>query len=185
MHWFYKINLFYCFNDFIARIQFAVLAIVTLININKTFRGGAINRALQLLLGVLVICLTSEAIPAEVSPVVIVNPVTHPKAFFSKSALRAIFGMRLRKWEDGLPIRVFVMPDEHPLHIEFSKNILQVFPYQLRAAWDRLVFSGTGEAPIVVKSEQQMRVIVGSTPGAIGYLSRSMIDESVKAISND
>lgn len=90
--------------------------------------------------------------------------------------------MRLRKWEDGSPIRVFVMPDEHPLHIAFSKHILNVFPYQLRAAWNRLVFSGMGEEPIIVKSEKKMRAIVSSTPGAIGYLSRSMIDGSVKPI---
>lgn len=121
----------------------------------------------------------------EELPIVVVHSATHPKAFFSQSALRAIFGMRLRKWEDGSPIRVFVMPDDHPLHISFSKNVLHVFPYQLRAAWNRLVFSGTGEEPIIVKSEQKMRAIVGATPGAIGYLSRSMIDESVKPIPSD
>lgn len=90
--------------------------------------------------------------------------------------------MRLRKWEDGSPIKVFVLPDKHPLHVAFSKNILRVFPYQLRNAWDRLVFSGTGEEPIQVATEQQMRERVSSTPGAIGYLRRSMIDETVKAI---
>lgn len=77
------------------------------------------------------------------------------------------------------------MPDEHPLHISFSKNVLRVFPYQLRAAWNRLVFSGTGEEPIIVKSEQKNARDCSSTPGAIGYLSRSMIDESVKPISSD
>lgn len=100
----------------------------------------------------------------------------------SRSALGAIFGMRLRKWEDGSPIKVFVLPDDSPTHIAFSKNVLKVFPYQLRSAWDRLVFSGTGEEPIILKSEQQMRAVIGSTPGAIGYLSRSMIDDSVKEI---
>ena len=45
-----------------------------------------------------------------------------------------------------------------------------------------LGFLGTGESPIAVKSEQQMRMMVSSTPGAIGYLSRSMVDNSVKAI---
>lgn len=90
--------------------------------------------------------------------------------------------MRLRKWEDGSSIKVYILPDEHPLHVAFSKNVLRVFPYQLRNAWDRLVFSGTGEEPIRVASEQQMRDAVGNTPGAIGYLSPSMIDETVKTI---
>ncbi|MEI2743075.1 MAG: hypothetical protein V9G63_11720 [Candidatus Competibacter sp.] len=131
--------------------------------------------------GVLFPC--AVAMPAENRPVVIVNSETVSKLLLSQNALSAIFGMRLRKWEDGSPIKVFVLPDDNLLHVEFSKYILHVFPYQLRAAWDRLVFSGTGEEPVKVMSEQQMRDLVGSTPGAIGYLRGSMIDDTVKAIA--
>lgn len=126
---------------------------------------------------------SAVSVPAGNRPVVIVNSVTASKLPFSQNALGAIFGMRLRKWEDGSPIKVFVLPDDDRLHIEFSKYILHVFPYQLRAAWDRLVFSGTGEEPVKVHSEQQMRELVGSTPGAIGYIRGSMIDDTVKAIA--
>ncbi len=136
---------------------------------------------LRCLLGIIFVFFASMA-PAENIPIVVVNAATGSPPLLSRNALGAIFGMRLRKWNDGSPIRVFVLPDENPLHIAFSKYVLKVFPYQLRSAWDRLVFSGTGEEPIILKSEQQMRSVVGSTPGAIGYLSRSMIDESVKEI---
>lgn len=122
---------------------------------------------------------------AEDTPVVVVNSITYPNAFLSQNAITAIFGMRLRKWEDGSPIKVFVMPDGNPIHVAFSKYVLRVFPYQLRSAWNRLVFSGTGEEPMIVESEEKMREAISSTPGAIGYLSRSMLNESVKAISND
>jgi ABC-type phosphate transport system substrate-binding protein len=122
-------------------------------------------------------------VPADDIPVVVVNSATDPKGFLSQSVLCAIFGMRLRKWEDGSPIKVFVFPDENPLHIAFSKYVLRVFPYQLRSAWDRLVFSGTGEEPVKVKTEQQMHSIISSTPGAIGYLSKPMIDGTVKVVS--
>ncbi|WP_081363476.1 substrate-binding domain-containing protein [Nitrosospira multiformis] len=100
----------------------------------------------------------------------------------SKNALRAIFGMRLHTWPDGTPIHVFVLPDEAPLHIAFSKEKLNVFPYQLRAAWDRLVFSGTGQAPETVASLEEMLAKVGSTPGAIGYLTRSRMDSTVNVL---
>lgn len=133
------------------------------------------------LLGILAFFIIS-ATPAEDLPVVVVNSATSADILISQNALSAIFGMRLRKWEDGSPIRVFVLPDDNPLHVTFSKYVLRVFPYQLRLAWDRLVFSGTGDGPIKVKSEQQMRAIVGSTPGAIGYLSKSMINDSVKVV---
>jgi len=124
-------------------------------------------------------------ISAENYPMVVVNPTINAKAFLPKTTLGAIFGMRLRKWQDGSPIKVFVLPDQNSLHIAFSKHVLRVFPHQLRSAWDRLVFSGTGEEPISVKTEQEMRTVVSSTPGAIGYLSPEMIDDTVKVFPSE
>lgn len=111
--------------------------------------------------------------------VVIVNPSVKEQDI-SMASLRAIFGMRLTHWENGAPIRVYVLPDDHPTHSSFSKQVLGMFPYQLRWAWDRLVYSGTGEGPIQVSSEEEMKLKVSNTPGAIGYLTASRIDEKVK-----
>lgn len=116
-----------------------------------------------------------------------VEVVIHPSVSvkiqnLSRSSLRAIFGMRLRAWQDGSPIRVFVLPDETPLHHLFAKEKLNIFPYQLRSAWDRLIFSGTGQAPFLVNSEEEMRVRVANTPGAIGYLKRVNIDDSIQIL---
>lgn len=87
-----------------------------------------------------------------------------------RNTLRAIFGMRLHKWPDGSAIKVFVLRDDDTVHIKFSKSILHMFPYQLRRAWDRQVYSGTGQAPNEVASIEEMRKKVAGTPGAIGYL---------------
>lgn len=140
---------------------------------------------------------------AEGEVVVAVNPATPAGPAITRNALSAIFGMRLRAWADGTPIRVYVLPDENAVHITFSKEILGVFPHQLRTAWDRLVFSGTGQAPLEVADEAEMRariagiegarpVVVGSEEemreklarnvGAIGYLSRKMIDQRVDVL---
>jgi ABC-type phosphate transport system substrate-binding protein len=111
--------------------------------------------------------------------------VVHPsfsESTISRNVLRAIFGMRMRTWEDGTPITVFVLDDRSPLHSSFSKTQLNVFSHQLRQAWDRLVFSGTGQAPVTVSSEEEMRSRVASTPGAIGYLPRELVDESVRLL---
>ncbi|MDE0854381.1 MAG: substrate-binding domain-containing protein [Nevskia sp.] len=89
----------------------------------------------------------------------------------SRDMLRAIFTTRLRQWPDGTPIRVFVLPDDHPLHDQFCREHLGMYPYVLREIWDRLQFTGTGLAPTQVYSENEMRSRVRSTPGAIGYLS--------------
>ena len=114
-----------------------------------------------------------------------IEVVVHPGVGtrqLSRNSLRAIFGMRLRAWQDGSPIRVFVLPDEAKVHNLFAKEKLNIFPYQLRSAWDRLIFSGTGQAPFLVNSEEEMRKRVASTPGAIGYLMRDNIDESIQIL---
>ncbi|SOD16899.1 hypothetical protein SAMN06297164_0851 [Nitrosomonas ureae] len=98
------------------------------------------------------------------------------------NSLRSIFSMSLKTWPDGTKIRVFVLSDEDKLHKTVSKEKLNVFPYQLRSTWDRLVFSGTGQAPIRVNSIEEMRDKVVNTPGAIGYLWRANIDENVNVL---
>ena len=103
--------------------------------------------------------------------------------------LRAIFTMRLREWPGSrIPIKVFVLRQDNAVHARFSKDLLNAYPHQLQAGWDRLVYSGTGEAPKAVDSEAQMLEAIANTPGAIGYLSPTYLQEgnrhdSVKAIS--
>jgi len=89
-----------------------------------------------------------------------------------RDLLRAIFTMRLRAWPNGPPVRVFVLPDNNPLSDRFYREQLGMYSYVLRAAWDRMVFTGTGLAPTVVHSEKEMRERVRLTPGAIGYVSK-------------
>jgi hypothetical protein len=101
---------------------------------------------------------------------IIVNPALEDVAL-DREVLRAIFTMRLRAWPNGRPVRVFVLPDDNPLSDRFYREHLGMYSYVLRAAWDRMVFTGTGLAPTVVKSEQEMREQVRRTPGAIGFVS--------------
>ena len=111
--------------------------------------------------------------------------VIHPQVIDKNlpvNTLRAIFGMRMQTWSDGTRIRVFVLSDDAPLHQRFSKGMLNVFPYQLRSAWDRLVFSGIGQAPVKVNSIEEMLVKVASTPGSIGYLWKANVDGRVDVL---
>lgn len=124
---------------------------------------------------------TDNALSSDEAVEVITYPGTDV-SYLSKNLLRSVFSMRLRTWQDGVPIRVFVLPDDAPLHSIFAKKKLNVFPYQLRSAWDRLVYSGTGQAPLVVHSEEEMREKIATTPGSIGYLNENKIDGSVQVV---
>jgi ABC-type phosphate transport system substrate-binding protein len=106
-----------------------------------------------------------------------------PAENLSRSLVRSIFSMRMTNWPGGMPIRVFVLGDKSKLHSSFSKRILGVFPHQLRRAWNRQIFSGTGQAPEKVESEREMLEKVTHTPGAIGYLSEDMINEQIRTLA--
>jgi len=123
------------------------------------------------------IVLLSQALAAVGEPAVVVNSNV-PVADISGNGLRGIFGMRLRVWSDGTPIRVFVLPDSAPEHEAFAKRRLSIFPHQLRRAWDRLVYSGIGQAPIRVQDTDEMLSRIASTPGAIGYLPVEMLNDN-------
>ncbi|HNP26454.1 MAG TPA: hypothetical protein PKM20_06920 [Nitrosomonas sp.] len=88
----------------------------------------------------------------------------------------------MKTWPNGKIIKVYVLPDNHPLHHDFAKEKLSVFPYQLRSTWDRLVFSGTGQAPITVSSNKEMLEKITNTPGAIGYLETAYINDDVHVL---
>lgn len=92
--------------------------------------------------------------------------------YLSRETVREIFFMRLNAWPDGSPIRVFVLPDNNPLHIQFAKEILGVYPFQLRSAWDRLVYSGTGVSPTTVETTEEMQERIRTIQGSIGYIGQ-------------
>ncbi len=100
----------------------------------------------------------------------------------SRNEARLFFTMRLQNWFNDQPVKVFVLPDDNPLHGAFTKTILGLFPYQLRRVWDRQLFSGTGQVPVTVSNEDEMLRRVASTPGAIGYAERVPHDAQVQVI---
>lgn len=126
------------------------------------------------------LCINSYAWSNEQHEIIVNPGVTENTV--SGNVLRSIFSMRLKTWSDGTKIRVFVLADDDQLHQIVAKEKLNVFPYQLRSTWDRLVFSGTGQAPIKVNSIEEMLAKVASTPGAIGYLWRANINETVNVL---
>jgi hypothetical protein len=101
----------------------------------------------------------------------------------SPASARSIFGMRQVKWPDNTRVQVFVLADTHPTHVAMCKERLNLFPYQLRQSWDRLVYAGMAQAPIEVASEEELINRVAATPGAIGYVTKVKPNDSIKIIT--
>ncbi len=89
----------------------------------------------------------------------------------STSQLRRIYTMRQTTWANGQAIVVYTLPSSHPVHQEFTKKELKIFPYQLDKMWIKLTFSGLAKPPIKVNTMEELINAVKSTPGAIGYVN--------------
>lgn len=119
--------------------------------------------------------------PILAEPVLIAHPSV-PVAQLDRNTARLLFSMRRPQWEDGTPVHVYVLDDRDPLHVRFCREVLKLYPRQLRRVWDRQTFSGTGQAPDIIDSVEEMRDKVAEEPGAIGYLPRELVDDRVKIL---
>lgn len=108
----------------------------------------------------------------------VIANITVSETSLTTSQLRRIYTMRQLRWANDSTITVFVLPNQHVLHQRFSKEKLQIFPYQLNRIWHKLTYSGLGVAPIIVKTPAALIQAVRSTPGSIGYAEE--ISESTK-----
>lgn len=121
-----------------------------------------------------------------ISPIYAQNLLVHKNlnmTSISQDKLRAIYSMRTRVWPDGTPITVFILNPDSEQHRSFCLKNLEIFPYQLQRVWDVMVYSGTGQSPINLKSEAEMIRKISLTPGAIGYVSKKGVIDNVKIIT--
>jgi ABC-type phosphate transport system substrate-binding protein len=130
------------------------------------------------------ICLLSIAfsVESQVPEVhIVVNSSVESKDL-SVAQIRRIFSMRQTTWSNDNKITVYVLSNQHQTHQAFSTKVLGMFPYQLDRIWNKLVYSGLGEEPIKVRSEQEMLELVSQKPGAIGYVMQQVNNNNVKVI---
>lgn len=102
----------------------------------------------------------------------------------SKSDLRMIFSGRMKYWPDGNPIRTIIISDgDNDAHKEFCYDYINFSPPRLRRTWNRVIFSNTGEAPIFISDESQIKDVLAKEDYSIGYISDSIDKEGLNVLS--
>ncbi len=124
---------------------------------------------LVLLFGMLLFAAPASPIPSRSGYVVIVHP-TNPVRAISRAFLRDAFLKNTTRWGDGAAIRPVDLARSFPVYDEFSREILNKTPEQLRDYWSQFIYTGKGVPPPELRSETAMIVYVLRNPGAVGYL---------------
>ncbi len=119
-----------------------------------------------------------------IEQIAVIVPSTHPGETLSRSDLARIYQRRQRFWSNGAKIVPFNLVADHPVRQQFSLQIFNRTPEDMRDYWDTQYFQGVSP-PYALASEEAVIQFVASTPGAIGYVPASTINgisEQVKAL---
>jgi len=77
------------------------------------------------------------------------------------------------------------LPNSNPLREQFYSRVTGKSTAEVKAYWARLVFTGMALPPKEASSSAEVRRMVASTPGAVGYVESSAADETVTVIHRD
>mgnify|MGYP001770312877 CR=1 FL=1 len=69
-----------------------------------------------------------------------------------------------------------------PARPQFNERVRGKNEQQLRSYWSRMIFTGKGQPPRSVASQEDVLRMVAATPGAIGYVDSKAVTGKVKVL---
>jgi ABC-type phosphate transport system substrate-binding protein len=127
----------------------------------------------------LLAALLSGAAVADI--VVVVNPANTNAV--SADDLNRLFLGRASSFADGSKATPLNMAEGKPARDEFDSKVLNRSAAQLKAYWSKLVFTGKGTPPKELADDAAVKAAVAADSSAIGYISSSSVDSSVKVVA--
>jgi ABC-type phosphate transport system substrate-binding protein len=74
------------------------------------------------------------------------------------------------------------MPEGNALREQFYSKLTGRDQNQIKAVWARVVFTGKGQAPLMLPDAASIKKAVSTDPKAIGYIDKASVDGSVKVL---
>lgn len=100
----------------------------------------------------------------------------------TKEQIADIFLGKATSLPGGAAASLVDQPESSPLRDEFYNKLTGKSASQAKAYWSKLSFTGKGTPPKEVGSSADVKKAVAGTPGGIGYIEKSAVDDSVKVV---
>ncbi|MFC5498480.1 phosphate ABC transporter substrate-binding protein [Caenimonas terrae] len=125
------------------------------------------------------LCLCAGMAAADVVPVV---SARNPVATMSKNQIADIFLGKTGRFPEGGQAVPIDQAEGTAARAEFYLNFTGKSPSQLKAHWAKIIFTGRGQPPLEVANGAELKRRVADNTHALGYIERSMVDDSVKVV---
>ena len=111
---------------------------------------------------------------------IIVHPDV-PVDSLTKTNLLDLYTGDIRKWENNQPIITYDLKPKLEIRNEFF-GLLGKTSSRMKSIWLKKMLAGEGDPPAALDSEVTILSKIANTPGAIGFVSKSIVNNSVKQI---
>lgn len=113
---------------------------------------------------------------------VVIVSKSNPTQAVSQADVEKIFLGKLKLFPDGSSAIPLDMPEKSGEKIAFYQQAVGKTESQLRAYWSRIIFTGGGAPPKAVESATDMLKLVAENPNTIGYIDKSLVDDTVRVV---
>jgi hypothetical protein len=103
-------------------------------------------------------------------------------SMLSADQVAEIFLFQTNRFPNGSEVVPIDQDLGSPLRNEFYSKVTHRTPALVKAHWARLIFTGRGQPPAEVDGNAAMRRMIAENPGMIGYVERTALDPSVRAV---
>ena len=121
------------------------------------------------------------AFAAQAQVAVIVNPKC-AAASMTADQVASIFLGKTSTLPSGATAAPADQAEGSAVREQFYSKVTGKQSAQVKAAWSRLVFSGKATPPKELASSAEVKKFVAANPDGIGYIEKSAVDGSVKAV---
>lgn len=118
---------------------------------------------------------------ASFSQVAVIAHKSAPVDKIKKTELLDFYTGDIKKWSDGSNVIVKDLKPKGDVKRIFYK-FLGKTPSRMKSIWLKSMLSGEGDPPEAMKSEEEMLQKIAATPGAIGFLSHTKVNNNVKTL---
>ena len=115
--------------------------------------------------------------------VLVVTGTKNASITLNQNQIRDVYLGRVSSLPDGRNVVLIDQPESSPLRDEFYLRFTKKSASQAKAQWAKLYFTGVGVPPREGANSKDIKKILNSTPGSIGYIERSELDNTVNLIN--
>lgn len=126
------------------------------------------------------LCVLSHSTWADIA--VVVNPANSNQ--LNTDQVAKIYLGKMKGYPDGKTAIPVDQTPGSPLRKDFLSKVVKKSESQYKSYWSSIIFTGKGVPPQILDSDKTVKELVSRNLDAIGFISASEVDASVKVVGS-